>query len=111
MIAVTRALPVADLAIVFRVVVRAVTHKPYLLPHLRSLELALLRSPRNTINRVRSSSDIHLPWQDRDLVVAVDMELGRRAAGGFIANGWSSLSGTIVGWRQMPGGKGEVGFW
>ncbi|KAL7415448.1 hypothetical protein BDY24DRAFT_276729 [Mrakia frigida] len=87
------------------------THKPWLIPHLRMLELELVASPRSTIRRVRSSSDLHLPWQDRDLMVVVDMEIARRAGGGFIANGWSSLSGAVVGWRQMEGGKGGVGFW
>ncbi|KAL0064338.1 hypothetical protein AAF712_008784 [Marasmius tenuissimus] len=62
-------------------------------------------------SKIVTSKDLVLDDFQRDVEGAVDMEIARRA-GGFIGNGWSSMSSNIVHQRLVSGHKpSSVRFW
>ncbi|KAF9485830.1 hypothetical protein BDN70DRAFT_870720 [Pholiota conissans] len=62
-------------------------------------------------NRIVTSRDLRLTAQQKDVGVAVDMDIGRQSAV-FIGNGWSSFTSNVV-HRRLIDGKEPISirFW
>ncbi|KAF9265239.1 hypothetical protein L218DRAFT_898876 [Marasmius fiardii PR-910] len=92
-------------------------HKPlhtlYILTNSSPSQLKVLKDALRAEGweNIITSHDLVLDDYQRDVEGAVDMEIARRA-GGFIGNGWSSMTSNIVHQRLVSGHKpNSIRFW